>query len=672
MIRKPLLLLSLSLLLAISAKLTAKNNSDYVNLFIGTSGDNGQVDPGAGVPFGMVRVCPDTEPRQHPGYDYSAEKIRGISINRLSGVGCSGAGGNLLIKPAPFDQEVKIRKSTEKAFPGYYETGFDNGVTARLTATNNVAVEEYTFTQGDKSVLSINFSSAFENFREENHSFISDTEIEGFVRAANVCGHGRYKLFFHIKTSQPFTVESDKDHKAQLVFPQGKSKPVEVRIAISSVDQATAKEENVLAGKQSAAAIRAEAAKQWEAKLARITVEGDENEKTIFYTSLYRVYLSPANVTSCDNKYLGTDGKIHVAEGFTYYSSWSLWDSFRTKFPLIVLTEPKIMRDISCSLIKLYETGKEDWSTRNEATPTVRTEHAVILLLDAYRKGITDIDFKDGYFGMLEEAERLPMKSPDQKLESSYDLWALAQIADIVGKEEDAKNIREKSETLFEETWKKDFMNVDSTYGQMRGNGLYQGTRWQYRWAAPQYIDKMIEYVGSQETLRKQLETFFAETHYNQGNEPDIHVPFLFNRFGAPEKTQDIVRRLLTDDTMIHRYGGNAEFPKPYVGRAFKNGPEGFMPEMDEDDGTMGAWYVFSSMGFYPMIVGSPEYEIVSPIFDKVTIHLENGKTFKILTKNRKNINDPIKSITLNGQAYTKYQLRHAAIENGGTLELCY
>lgn len=670
--KKSVLSIFASVLLIASTHLLAKSNIEYVDVFIGTSGDNGQVDPAACIPFGMVRVCPDTEPRSHAGYDYSAEKIRGISINRLSGVGCSGAGGNILIKPGPFDKDVKINKKTEKAFPGYYETSFDNKVSVRLTATNNIAVEEYNFKNAQEAALFINFSAAFENFREETHTFVSDTEIEGFVRAANVCGHGRYKLFYNIKISQPFTVNSDKDHRIQLSFPQGKDKPVEVRIAISSINQATAKEENKRSFQKSFDEIQHSATKQWEEKLARIDIEGNDAEKPIFYTSLYRVYLSPANVTSYDNKYYGTDGSIHTAEGFTYYSSWSLWDTFRTKFPMIVLMEPSVMSDISQSLIKLYQTGKVDWSTREEATPTVRTEHAVVLLLDAYRKGIPGIKFEDAYKGMQEEATRLPMKSPDQKLESSYDLWALAQIAEIIGKHDDAKDYQKKSETLFEETWKKDFMNVDSSYGQMKGNGLYQGTRWQYRWAAPQYIDKMIEYVGSEEILRKQLETFFQENHYNQGNEPDIHVPFLFNRFGAPEKTQDIVRRLLTDDKMIHRYGGNAEFRKPYIGRAFKNAPEGFMLEMDEDDGTMGAWFVFSSMGIYPMLVGAAEYEIVSPIFDKVTINLENGKTFRILTKNRKNINDPIKSMTLNGQVYKKYQLEHAVIENGGTLELNY
>lgn len=214
-------------------------------------------------------------------------------------------------------------------------------------------------------------------------------------------------------------------------------------------------------------------------------------------------------------------------------------------------------------------------------------------------------------------------------------------------------------------------MNITPDFKVMKNNGLYQGSRWQYRWAAPQYVDRMIEWVG-RDSLCAQLSYFFDNNLYNQGNEPDIHVPFLFNRFGAPERSQDIVRRLLTDDNMIHVYGGNAEYPVPYVGRAFKNDPVGYSPEMDEDDGAMSAWYVFSASGFYPMLVGSDVYELVSPIFDKVTLKLQNGKTFEIRTKGRKSADAPVKSVKLNGKTLHDMQLRHADIVKGGTLTFCY
>ena len=336
----------------------------------------------------------------------------------------------------------------------------------------------------------------------------------------------------------------------------------------------------------------------------------------------------------------------------------------------MVLLKPGQMRDIATSLLHLYRTGKKDWATLNESTPTVRTEHAVILLLDAYRKGITDIDFNIGYAGMKEEMERLLMRKPDQKMEAACDLWAMAQISEIVGKKEDAALYKERAERLFEETWKKEFMNVDASYEVMKGNGLYQGTRWQYRWAAPQFLDKMIEWVGK-DTLCAQLSYFFDNHLYNQGNEPDIHVPYIFNRLGAPEKTQQLVRNLMTEP-MIHKYGGNAEFKKPYVGKAFKNHPVGYSPEMDEDDGTMSAWYAFGALGFYPMLVGDEHYELTSPLFDKIVLRLENGNKLTIQTVGRVQKNMPIRSVTFNGNKVEEFRISHNELIKGGKLIFNY
>ena len=665
-------ILLLIILSGISTSYAKKSNSSLVNLFIGTSGDNGQVDPGAAVPFGMVRVCPDSDPRSHAGYDYSVNLISGISVNRLSGVGCSGTGGNLIIKPSLPEFELRINKQSESAIPGYYKTSFNNGVTAELTATNNIAVEKYVFPKGSDELVTLNLASSFEKTIEDHHKVVSSREIEGYILSANVCGRGQYKLFFHLKTNRDFTVKSDVEREMVLVFGKSDSKPIEFRVAVSSVSINAARNENRLKSKTGFAHIKKTARRLWDEKLGKVTVEGGSSEnRTIFYTSLYRVYLSPANVTTSDKQYLATDGKIKDAASSVYYSSWSLWDTFRTKFPLLALLQPKEMSDMSQSLVRLYQSGKVNWSTDSEATPTVRTEHAVILLLDAYRKGIKGIDFRLCYPQMCKEASELPFKSPDQRLESAYDLWALAQIADCIGEQKDAGNYRRQSEVLFGTTWKKEFMNIDTTYARMHNNGLYQGTRWQYRWAAPQYLDRMAEWSGGKDSLINQLDRFFEQHLYNQGNEPDIHVPFLFNRLGDPQKTQRIVHSLL-NEKMIHKYGGNSEFPTPYVGRAYKDTPEGFMPEMDEDDGTMGAWYIFSSIGLYPLIVGEPVYEITSPLFDRIQIKLDIGNTFKIITKNRSNALAPVKEILLNGNNYSSRQLSHDSILNGGTLEFMY
>ena len=641
-------------------------NTKYVNLFIGTSGDNGQVAPGAAAPFGMVCVCPDNDPRSHAGYDYAVTKVSGISVNRLSGVGCSGGGGNLRIRPVAPSQELHIKKSREKATPGYYSTAFTNGIKTELTATNAMAVERYKFPRSLSAALWIDFASTFEDVATCHYKRISETCIEGYVQAKNVCGHGRYKLYFSLNTSHPFQLEEQKETTACLTFGK-KVRSVEVRIGLSALSSELASWECARWEKMDFENVKSRTADQWEKQLSAIDVKGGKkDDRVIFYTSLYRTYLSPADVSSPDGAYLGTDGKVYISEDFRYYSNWSLWDTFRTKFPLLVLTEPAKMRDMATSLIHLYATGKKDWSTGFESTPTVRTEHAVILLLDAYRKGITNLDFRKGYAGMKQEMERLPMRSPDQKMESAYDLWAMAKIAEIIGEKADSEQYRQRSVSLFEETWKKEFMNVTPAFEVMKNNGLYQGTRWQYRWAAPQYIDKMIEWVG-QDSLRLQLTYFFDHHLYNQGNEPDIHVPYLFNRLGAPEKTQQIVRSLMTEP-MIHKYGGNSEFKTPYLGKAFKNAPEGYSPEMDEDDGTMSAWYVFGAMGFYPLLVGDEYYDLTSPLFDRVLLRLTNGNVLTIQTAGRKKKDAPIKSIHFNGKKIADYRISHNELIKGGEL----
>ena len=660
----------LLLFLLLCTTMAVAQNTKYVNLFIGTSGDNGQVAPGATVPFGMVCVCPDSDPRTHAGYDYAVTKVSGISVNRLSGVGCSGGGGNLRIRPVAPAQELHIDKTAEQAVPGYYTTAFTNGIVTELTATNAMAAEIFRFNRNIPATLWVDFASTFEGVATCHYERVSDTCIEGYVQAKNVCGRGQYKLYFSLNTSHPFLLQEQQATTATLKFDK-EVRTVEVRIGLSPLSTGLASQECSRWKGMSFSNLRLQALGQWKKQLQNIEVKGGEqDDKVIFYTSLYRTFLSPVDVTSPDGEYLGTDGKKYVSKDFRYYSNWSLWDTFRTKFPLLVLTEPVKMRDMATSLIHLYATGKKDWSTGFESTPTVRTEHAVVLLLDAYRKGITNLDFRKGYAGMKEEMERLPMRSPDQKMESAYDLWAMAQIAGIIDEKADAELYMQRSASLFEETWKKEFMTVTPAFEVMKNNGLYQGTHWQYRWAAPQYIDKMIEWVGK-DSLLSQLSYFFDHHLYNQGNEPDIHVPYLFNRLGAPEETQQLVRNLMTQP-MVHKYGGNSEFPTPYYGKAFKNDPVGYSPEMDEDDGTMSAWYVFGAMGFYPLLVGDEYYELTSPLFDKIRLRLSNGKKLTVEVKGRKKKDDLIQSIRFNGKVIDDYRISHLELLKGGHLVFNY
>ena len=646
----------------------ARDNSRYVNLFMGTAGDHGQVSPAAQLPFGLASVCPDSKTPSHVGYDYDIPQISGISVTRVSGVGGNGAGGNLRILPAKKGTEVAIVKDVETAVPGYYAAKLDNGVTVRLTATAHCALEQYLFPRGADCTLFVDFDSAIDHRRSKcYYKILDNNNIEGWVVSSTVCNGGAYKLFFHMHVDVPFTVESSNALTAQLRFPAGTRK-VEVRIGLSSISEASAAAELEDLERCSFDKVRSDAEDAWESILDKVDVEGSTQEqRTLFYTGLYRVYLSPFNATF-GGEYVGTDMVLREAPDWTFYSGWSMWDTYRAKFPLITLLDPEASVDICKSLVSLYQTGKRNWATMQEPVPTVRTEHSQLALLDAWVKGIRGFDLAAAFPGMEAEAEAgrpagakngLTRNSPDQKMETIYDLWAMGQIARIIGNEEAAARYLAESESLFEQTWKKEFMIIKPKFARMRGNGLYQGTHWQYRWAVPIYADKMIEWVGEQK-LADELSDFFRLHLFNQGNEPDIQTPFMFNLFGQPARTDSLVHALLTDDSMIHRYGGNAEYPTPFVGRAFRNRTDGYAPEMDEDDGTMSAWYLFSQLGLYPVRLGTELYELFTPLFHKAVLHLP-GHDVKLI---RRCPPASARSVSVDGVTLPSFTITHTQLTN--------
>ena len=667
--------LAFAILFAMSFGTTAKaqQNSmlDKVNLYMGTADDYGQMTPGATVPYGQIQVCPDSKPRQHPGYDYEVPTISGFSINRLSGVGGSGCGGNVSLMPDATGENVQLLKHTEVAKPGYYSVGLSNGVWFTATADRRMAVEIFSFPSKEKAVLLLNPRSAFDKVFGASFEQKTETMGQGFAECANTCGRGHYLLHYRIYTSTPFVLDTIADGRKRLTFPELSARFVEVRIVVSTgfADELDKMNEKAV-WRTDIYDIMERAKRQWERLLSTVEVEGGTaDQQTIFYTSLYRTFHSPFQVTDRNmTRYLGTDNQVHEAKGFQYYSSWSLWDTYRTKFPLITLLDEAHSSDIMQSLAQLYITGKKDWSTNYEYVPTVRTEHAIATLLDAYRQGISIPSLLDAYPGMVAEVERLSLKSPDQCLEASGDFWALGQLAKEQGRTADANKWTRRGEEIFDSILPKEFKDIDETYTKMKGNGLYQGTRWQYRWGAPMYLPRMIELVGKKE-LGEQLKTFFDKELYNQGNEPDIHVPFLFGRLGMPQLTGGIVRSLATE-SITHRYGGNDAYPTPFVGCAFVNQPRGYCFEMDEDDGAMGAWYVVSSIGMYPLVVGEAVYELFPPLFDKVTLHIGNdNKTDVVIkTEGRTSPKQPAKRVTWNGKPLPNFQISVKELKKGGTL----
>ena len=658
---------------------TGRTLLDKVNLYIGTADDYGQMTPGATVPYSQIQVCPDSKPRQHPGYDFEEPTISGFSINRLSGVGGSGCGGNVSLMPDATGKDVRLLKHMEQASPGYYSVQLSNGVWFTATADRRMAVERFSFPDPSKAVLLLNPRSAFDKIFAAHFEQKAPSMGQGFAECANTCGRGHYHLHYRLYTSTPFVLDTIADGRKRLTFPELSAKYVEVRVVVSTgLAEELDKMPEQAVWRTDFLTMVERAQRQWEQLLSTVDVEGGtEDQQTIFYTSLYRTFHSPFQVTDrMMTHYLGTDGKTHEVKDWTYYSSWSLWDTYRTKFPLITLLDAGHSSDIMQSLSQLYITGKKDWSTDKECVPTVRTEHAIATLLDAYRQDINIPSLRDAYPGMVAEVKRLSLKSPDQCLEASGDFWSLGQLASELGMKEDAARWTKRGEEIFDSIWPREFQNIDETYIKMKGNGLYQGTRWQYRWGAPMYLPRMIQLVGKQK-LGEQLQTFFNEELYNQGNEPDIHVPFLFGRLGMPQKTAGIVRSLATE-SITHRYGGNDAYPTPFVGCAFINQPRGYCPEMDEDDGAMSAWYVFASIGMYPLVVGEAVYELFPPLFDKVTLHLGADRQTTVVIrketvpsnypKGEKMGNGECKRVTWNGKALPNFQISVRELKKGGEL----
>lgn len=646
---------------------------DKVNLYMGTADDFGQMTPGATVPYSQIQVCPDSKPRQHPGYDYEVPTISGFSINRLSGVGGSGCGGNVSLMPDATGKDVRLLKQTETACPGYYSVQLSNGVWFTATASRRMAVERFSFPDPKKAVLLLNPASAFDKVYAASFEQKSPSMGQGFAECANTCRRGHYLLHYRLYTSSPFRLDTIAGGLKRLTFPELSARYVEVRIVVGTglPDELEGMTEQTV-WRTDFLTMTERARQQWERLLSTVEVEGGTaDQQTIFYTSLYRTFHSPFQVTDRHmTRYLGTDGKAHERkEGTEYYSSWSLWDTYRTKFPLITLLDASRASDIMESLAQLYITGKKDWSTDYECVPTVRTEHAIATLLDAYRQGISIPSLLDAYPGMVAEVKRLSLKSPDQCLEASGDFWALGQLAAEQGRMADADKWTRRGEEIFDSIWPREFQHIDETYTKMRGNGLYQGTRWQYRWGAPMYLERMIKLVGKKQ-LGEQLCRFFSEELYNQGNEPDIHVPFLFGRLGMPRETGGIVRSLATQ-SITHRYGGNDAYPTPFTGCAFVNQPRGYCPEMDEDDGAMSAWYVFASIGMYPLVVGEAVYELFPPLFDRVTLHLgANRQTTVTIRKEGQGARDErqVKRVTWNGKTLPDFQIPVRELTKGGEL----
>ncbi len=701
--------------------------SQYVDPFIGTGGlpwTCGMLSTAASVPFGLVRLGADTSfiggayivKTNTSGYYYEHHHIEGFSHSRLSGTGAeeyemfrvTPAIGNRSAGVVPYSHDY------ETAVPGYYAVYLQTlDCLAELTATEHTGVHRYTFGSSKDARLSIDVSSFAGNSRVEK-SFAEYDEETGLITGGTVLHaqfSGRYDglpIYFAAKTSKDIEevkIEGDEtDLKVDVNFGDIKNDAVELKLGISfvSVENALLNLETEV-GEKTFDDVRADAQAQWEDELSLIKVESDDEDiKTIFYTSLYRTMIMPSDLTDANGEYLGFDKQVHVAEGYTYRSDMSLWDTVRNTHSLYTLIEAEVQNDCLNSLVEMGKVGGNlpRWPQGAGYSSSMFGDSANIMITESYLKGFTDFDVETAYelmkyssenktekagrefveeyntYGYVPEDIDGTKKSVSRTLEYAWQDAAIASLATALGYEEDAEHYTEKSmfyKNLFnpencyfmarnsDGSFVKEFSPdvssfIDEILPVKLAKGYCEGSAQQWRWSAIHDIDGMIELFGSEEYFVSELEAFMEAASPTRayidpgagfwvGNQHDIHTPYLFSDAGRDDLTEKWVRWTLSDrfSTDINGLDGN------------------------DDGGTLSSWYVFSSMGFYPL-AGSDKYWIGSPNLDSAEITLSNGNTLKMTAVNQSASNIYVKSVTLNGEVITDNYLTHAQLMGGGEL----
>ena len=702
----------------------------YVDPFIGTGG-HGHTYPGVTTPFGMIQVSP-VNGLSHwdwcSGYHYSDSLMVGFGHLSLSGTGI-GDLNDILLMPTTKEYDLSVLKygrkeqypvnaqefrdmvpykskyshKNEKATPGYYQVYLeDPKVNVELTASQRYAVHRYTFEKGaDQSVI-LNLGYAI-NWDSPTETYLKASSLDASLLIGSRFSTGwaeNQKVFFAIKFSRPIIKMNLQEHQTQTTsgqfFFDSSSEQLDVKVAVSSVS-----EENALANLEIDSPIAFEATKdaaqrQWEKTLSSITIETPvDSLKTIFYTALYHAQVAPVTFSDKNGQFRLQNDKIAQTEG-TAYSTLSLWDTFRAEHPLLTLLQPKVTADIINSMLAYYSVNKvlPVWTLYGNETNTMTGYHSVAVIAEAYLKGVRGFDAEKAY-----EAMKTTMMQDDRglkaykkygyipfnagvdesvtiTLEYAYDDWCVAQMAKALGKTEDADFFLKRSEAyahLFDK--ETGFMRGKSTDGKWRtpfdpkrsdhreNTDYTEGNAWQHSWFIPHNVQGLIDLFGGNEPFVAHLEKLFTESseitgdntspdisgligQYAHGNEPSHHIAYMFNVAGQPKKTQYWVDRILQTQ--------------------YNTTPNGLSG--NEDCGQMSAWYIWSAMGLYPMNPASTEYQFGRPLFDKVTIHLPNGKTFTILAKNVSKDNKYIQSVKLNGKEYTKWSLSHQELLSGGEL----
>ena len=597
--------------------LRAQQPALLVDPFVGTLADFGQLSPAAVAPYGMVQLAPDTDPANHAGYDFAASRMTGFSHTRAVGVGCGGAGGDVHVALGYIGDPAMaaMYKASERARAGYYRVIYFGGIEAALTATRGAGIGRYIVPRSGRVRVTVDFARQYTRRHGASWEALANGDLHARFSAGTVCDAGIYHLNSATRLlheGRPVTARWQGDASSATVeFAVRSGDVIEVRTGLSSVDPAAAaKVRDAELGARSFAQVAARTLADWNRELARITIRANRETQGLFYTSLFRVMQTPVAIADPDGRFRGSDGRIgRLPPGQQHYTSWAMWDNYRTQMPLLALIDPPRAADIARSLTRLYVSGKQRWATKTEPFLTVRTEHAGIALLDFYRKGITGFDARAALAAMVAESPQLARKTPDEQIEAAYDDWAISELAGDLGQAEISARHRQLA-LSYRPMWLATFLNLGADADVVKARGLYQGTLAQYRWAPVFDLSWLQQVMGDR--FRPELQRFFADNLFNMTNQPDIHAPYLLAWTGDPAATTAIVTRYLTEP-VSHRYTNAGIRPEAFVGRSFALSPQGFADGMDDDAGTMTAWYVWATLGLYPLTPGGARYVVTTP-----------------------------------------------------------
>ena len=723
----------------LSASSYAADYTRYVNPFIGTQTDetgalSGSTFPGATMPQGMVQLSPETENYVTwdpcSGYDFNRDSIFGFTHTHLSGTGCTDL---IDVSLMPVTWEVtpdalsegnfgqRYKHQQEGAEPGYYWVRLqESDVKVELSATVHTGIHRYTYPAGNTQgvILDLNRSTfrgqAYYTGRraydiiQSQLRVVDEHTIEGY---RVITGWAKLrKVYFRAEFSRPIAsyrlmdghrslgntdVANGRALRAALTFDPADTRELTIKVAISPVDNLGARKNmQAEASDWDFDYYRQQAHDTWQKELARIDVEGSDEQKTIFYTGLYHVLIQPNTMSDVDGRYMDTNFEIkQMPQGQTYHSTFSLWDTFRAAHPLYTLIAPDVAAQFVRDMVLHQQTYGylPVWDLWGQDNYCMIGNHAIPVISDAILAELPGIDVEEAYRAMVESSTRSHLNSPFElweeygympqdcqstsvsiTLEQAFDDWCVAAVAKKLGHEADYERFIRRSEfyrNLFDS--ESGFFRPRDTKGQWvepfdplsyEQPCFIEGNAWQYMWFVPQNPQGLIDLLGGEKAFLKKLDENFSLTatsgevngnasgfigQYAHGNEPSHHIVYLYNFAHRPERTQELVDQVRSTfyNATACGYAGN------------------------DDCGQMSAWYIFSALGFYPFNAGAAEYVIGTPLFTKATLHLADGKDFTITAKNKTPERIHVKSVKLNGKALTDWKLSHRQIAEGGTLE---